>query len=56
MTVDSEGFSATMNVLMIQIGHNGITLLNGGLTGADGADLEKFGKQAIQKLEQAAQQ
>ncbi|WP_436698491.1 hypothetical protein [Nocardioides sp. BYT-33-1] len=56
MTVDSEGFSATMNVVMIQIGHNGITLLNGGLAGADGADLETFGKQAIQKLEQAVQQ
>lgn len=54
MTIDSEGFSVSMNLLMVQIGHNGITLLNGGLTGADGAELEELGKLAIQKLEQAA--
>ena len=52
MTVESEGFTIPINIYLVVIGHNVMTFFNGGVTGADGADLETIGKLAIKRLEE----
>ena len=52
MTVESEGFTLPINIYFVVIGHNVMTFYNGGIAGADGADLETIGKLAIKRLEE----
>lgn len=52
MTAKSDGFSIPINLYLVVIGHNVLTFYNGGVAGADGADLETFGKLAIKRLEE----
>ncbi|SEC07495.1 hypothetical protein SAMN04489844_1627 [Nocardioides exalbidus] len=54
MTLESSAFTVSVNVAYVVIGHNVIAMVNGGLTGADGAQLEKLAKKAITKLEKTA--
>ena len=54
MTLESSGFAVSVNVAYVVIGHNVGAMVNGGLAGADGAQLEKLAKQAITKLEKTA--
>lgn len=54
MTVESQGFTMAINMYLVVVGHNTLTLYNGGIAGADGADLETIGKLAIKRLEEAA--
>jgi hypothetical protein len=52
MTVKSEGFTIPINIYLVVIGHNVMTFYNGGVTGADGADLESIGRLAVKRLEE----
>ena len=52
MTVESEGFTIPINIYFVVVGHNVMTFYNGGIAGADGADLETIGKLAIKRLEE----
>jgi hypothetical protein len=54
MTAESEGFTIPINLYLVVIGHNALTFYNGGIAGADGAQLETVGKLAIKRLEKAA--
>jgi hypothetical protein len=54
MTFESSMFTVSVNVAYVVVGHNVVALINGGLGGADGAQFEKFAKQAVSKLEHAA--
>jgi hypothetical protein len=45
-------FTVQVNVAYVVIGHNVLALINGGVAGADGAELEKFAKLAVSKLEE----
>lgn len=54
LTAKSQGFTFPINLYMVVIGHNALTFYNGGLTGADGSQLEKIGKKAIKRLEKVA--
>lgn len=54
MTVESEGFTIPINIYLVVVGHNTLSLYNGGIAGADGADLETIGKLAMKRLEGAA--
>jgi hypothetical protein len=54
MTLESSAFTVSVNVAYVVIGHNVVAMVNGGLAGADGAQLEKLAKQAITKLEKTA--
>lgn len=54
MTLESSAFTVSVNVAYVVIGHNVMAMVNGGLAGADGAQLEKLAKQAIAKLEKTA--
>lgn len=54
MTLESAGFAVSVNVAYVVIGHNVVSMVNGGLAGADGAQLQKLAKQAITKLEKTA--
>lgn len=54
MTVESEGFTIPINIYLVVVGHNTLSLYNGGIAGADGADLETIGKLAMKRLEEAA--
>jgi len=54
MTYESEGFTVNINVAWIVMGHNAITILNGGITGASGTDLEQLARKAVARLEDAA--
>ena len=56
MTVESEGFTLPINVYLVVVGHNVLTLFNGGIAGADGADLETIGKLAMKRVEESAKQ
>jgi hypothetical protein len=51
---EEEGFAVSLNIAMVVVGHNLVSLLSGGLAGGDGAELEQIGRTAIAKLEQAA--
>ncbi|KRE98663.1 hypothetical protein ASG88_16535 [Nocardioides sp. Soil777] len=51
MTLESSMFTVSLNLAYVVIGHNVVALIQGGLAGADGAELEKLTKQAIKKLE-----
>ena len=51
LTVKSEGFTIPINLYIVVIGHNVLTFYNGGIAGADGAQLETVGKLAIRRLE-----
>lgn len=52
MTVDSESFTIPINVYLVVVGHNLLTFFNGGIAGADGAQLETIGKLSIKRLEE----
>ena len=54
MTVDSEGFEVTLNIAMVFVGHNLSTFFSGGLTGADGGELEKLARLGMKRLESAS--
>ncbi|GAB6984822.1 hypothetical protein [Nocardioides pyridinolyticus] len=51
MSFESSMFTVQVNVAYVVIGHNVLALINGGVGGADGAELEKFAKLAVSKLE-----
>lgn len=51
MTLESSMFTFSVNVAYVVVGHNVVAMINGGVAGADGAQLEKLAKQAITKLE-----
>ena len=51
MTLESSMFTVSVNVAYVVVGHNVVSMVHGGLAGADGAQLEKLAKQAITKLE-----
>jgi hypothetical protein len=51
MSLESSMFEVSFNVAYVVVGHNVVSMVNGGLAGADGAQLEKLAKQAITKLE-----
>lgn len=53
MSFESSLFTVTVNVAYVVIGHNVLALINGGVGGADGAELEKLAKLAVSKLEDA---
>jgi hypothetical protein len=55
MTVKSEEFTIPINIYLVVIGHNVMTFYNGGIAGADGAELETIGKLAIKRLESTVQ-
>lgn len=54
MTFESSTFTVTANLAYVVIGHNVVAMINGGVAGADGAQLEKVTKKAIAKLEKTA--
>ena len=54
MTFESSTFTVSVNVAYVVIGHNVVAMINGGIAGADGAQLEKLTEQAIAKLENPA--
>lgn len=51
MTLESSMFTVSVNVAYVVVGHNVVAMVQGGIAGADGAQLEKLTKQAIMKLE-----
>ncbi len=51
MTLESSMFTVSVNVAYVVIGHNVVAMVQGGIAGVDGAELEKLTKQAIGKLE-----
>lgn len=54
MTVNSEGFEVSLNIAMVFKGHNISTFFSGGITGADGAELEKLARSGMKRLESAS--
>jgi hypothetical protein len=54
MSFESSTFTVSVNVAYVVIGHNVVAMINGGVAGADGAQLEKVTKKAIAKLEKTA--
>lgn len=54
MSFESSMFTVSVNIAYVVIGHNVLALINGGVGGADGAELEKIAKLAVSKLEDAA--
>lgn len=55
LTARSEGFTIPINFYLVVVGHNVLTFYNGGIAGADGAQLETIGKLAIKRLEKTVE-
>ncbi|HYG95076.1 MAG TPA: hypothetical protein VD859_15975 [Nocardioides sp.] len=54
MTYEQDDWTISVNIAMVAVGHNLVSLFSGGIAGSDGAELEQFGRKAIAKLEDVA--